>query len=320
MKKIAILTSGGDSQGMNAAIRAVTKTAQRKGMEVFGIKRGYKGLLEDQISPITALDVSGIADHGGTILLSARLPEFHKAEVRAKAVENLKKRGIEGLVVIGGDGSFRGADALYKEHGIRAIGIPATIDNDIAGTDYTIGYDSAMNIILDSISKIKDTAISHERTYLVEVMGRKCGDLALHSALAGGANCVIIPEIEYSIEHIAEVIKNRRAVGKLYDIIVVAEGVGNTEDIAKELEKKVNTTIRVAILGHIQRGGSPTASDRILATRLGVKAVELLDEGKSGLMVGIQSEKIVSLPICYAWENYTKTSQRDYDIANLLSF
>ena len=184
MKKIAILTSGGDSQGMNTAVRAVAKSAMTKGIDVYGVKRGYKGLYEDQIFQMTALNVSGIADQGGTILLSARLPEFKDPEIRAKAAENLKKRGIDGLVVIGGDGSFHGAHYLYTEHGIKTIGIPGTIDNDVAGTDYTIGYDTALNIILDAISKIKDTAISHERTYLIEVMGRNCGDLALYSAIA----------------------------------------------------------------------------------------------------------------------------------------
>ena len=202
MKKIAILTSGGDSQGMNTAVRAVAKTAMSKGMEVFGIKRGYKGMLEDQIFQMSALDVSGIADHGGTILLSARLSSFKDPEVRAKAAENLKKRGIEGLVVIGGDGSFHGAHYLYEEHGIKTIGIPGTIDNDIAGTDYTIGYDTALNIILDAISKLKDTATSHERTYLIEVMGRNCGDLALYAAIAGGASGVMIPEVKASTDDI----------------------------------------------------------------------------------------------------------------------
>lgn len=319
MKKIAILTSGGDSQGMNTAVRAVAKTAMSKGMEVYGIKRGYKGMLEDQIFQMTSLDVSGIADRGGTILLSARLPEFKDPAVRAKAAENLKKRGIEGLVVIGGDGSFHGAHYLYEEQGIKTIGIPGTIDNDIAGTDYTVGYDTALNIILDAVSKLKDTAISHERTYLVEVMGRNCGDLALYSAIAGGASGVMIPEVESSIDDIAEVIKKRREQGKLYDIIVVAEGAGNVLEIEKELAKKVDTSIRVTILGHTQRGGAPTAFDRILATRLGVKAVELLLKDEAGLMVGIQSEKIVTHKLSYAWENYNKMSDADYKIANMLS-
>ncbi len=319
MKKIAILTSGGDSQGMNNAVRAVAKTAISKGIDVYGIRRGYKGMLEGQIFPLTSLDVSGIADRGGTILLSARLPEFKDPAVRAKAAQNLKEKGIDGLVVIGGDGSFHGAHLLYEEHGIKTIGIPGTIDNDIAGTDYTIGYDTALNIILDAVSKIKDTAISHERTYLVEVMGRNCGDLALYSAIAGGASGVLIPEIKSSIDDLAEVIKFRREQGKLYDIIVVAEGVGNVVEIQKELAEKVDTSIRVTILGHVQRGGAPTAFDRILATRLGVRAVELLIEGKGGLMVGLQSEEVTTHPLSYAWENYSKSSYKDYEIASMLS-
>ena len=314
MKKIAILTSGGDSQGMNTAVRAVAKTAMSKGMEVFGIKRGYKGMLEDQIFQMSALDVSGIADHGGTILLSARLSSF-----KAKAAENLKKRGIEGLVVIGGDGSFHGAHYLYEEHGIKTIGIPGTIDNDIAGTDYTIGYDTALNIILDAISKLKDTATSHERTYLIEVMGRNCGDLALYAAIAGGASGVMIPEVKASTDDIAKVIRERRAEGKLYDIIVVAEGAGNILDIEKELAQKIDTDIRVTILGHVQRGGAPTANDRILATKLGVKAVELLIDGEAGLMVGMESGKVTTHKLSYAWENYSKSSEEDYKIATMLS-
>ena len=319
MKKIAILTSGGDSQGMNTAVRAVAKTAMSKGMEVFGIKRGYKGMLEDQIFQMSALDVSGIADHGGTILLSARLSSFKDPEVRAKAAENLKKRGIEGLVVIGGDGSFHGAHYLYEEHGIKTIGIPGTIDNDIAGTDYTIGYDTALNIILDAISKLKDTATSHERTYLIEVMGRNCGDLALYAAIAGGASGVMIPEVKASTDDIAKVIRERRAEGKLYDIIVVAEGAGDILEIEKELAKKIDTDIRVTILGHVQRGGAPTANDRILATKLGVKAVELLVAGEAGLMVGMESGKVTTHKLSYAWENYSKSSEEDYKIATMLS-
>ena len=319
MKKIAILTSGGDSQGMNTAVRAVAKTAMSKGMEVFGIKRGYKGMLEDQIFQMSALDVSGIADHGGTILLSARLSSFKDPEVRAKAAENLKKRGIEGLVVIGGDGSFHGAHYLYEEHGIKTIGIPGTIDNDIAGTDYTIGYDTALNIILDAISKLKDTATSHERTYLIEVMGRNCGDLALYAAIAGGASGVMIPEVKASTDDIAKVIRERRAEGKLYDIIVVAEGAGDILDIEKELAKKIDTDIRVTILGHVQRGGAPTANDRILATKLGGKAVELLIAGEAGLMVGMESGKVTTHKLSYAWENYSKSSEEDYRIATMLS-
>ena len=319
IKTIGVLTSGGDAPGMNAAIRAVVRTAIHNGLNVKGIKRGYAGLIAEEIVDMDSTSVSDIIHRGGTILYTARCMEFVTAEGQKKGAEICKKHGIDGIVVIGGDGSFHGAHYLYTEHGIKTIGIPGTIDNDVAGTDYTIGYDTALNIILDAISKIKDTAISHERTYLIEVMGRNCGDLALYSAIAGGASGVLIPEVEFSIDDLAEVIKFRREEGKLYDVIIVAEGVGNVVEIQRELSKKVNTSIRVTILGHVQRGGSPTAFDRILATRMGVKAVELLVAGEGGLMVGIQSEKITTHPLSYAWENYSKSSFADYAIANMLS-
>lgn len=269
MKNIAILTSGGDAPGMNAAIRSAAKYAMSKGIKVYGIKRGYAGMLHDEIFEMTSMDVSGVVDKGGTFLLTARLPEFKQPEVRAKAAANLKAKGIEGLVVIGGDGSFHGADLLFKEHGIKAIGIPGTIDNDIAGSDYTIGYDTTLNIILDAISKLRDTATSHERTYFLEVMGRHAGDLALYSCLAGGGDGLLIPEKNHSIDDLANQINQRRAKGKLHDIIVVAEGVGSAFDIAKELKDKVKSEMRVTVLGHIQRGGTPSALDRIIATKMG---------------------------------------------------
>ena len=318
-KKLAILTSGGDAPGMNAAIRATAKIAESYGFEVYGIRRGYLGMLNDEIFPMTGRFVSGIIDKGGTVLLTARCEEFKQARFREIAANNLKKKGIEYLVVIGGDGSYRGANLLYEEHGIKTIGIPGTIDNDIAGTDYTIGYDTALNIILDAISKLKDTATSHERTYLIEVMGRNCGDLALYAAIAGGASGVMIPEVKASTDDIAKVIRERRAEGKLYDIIVVAEGAGDILEIEKELAKKIDTDIRVTILGHVQRGGAPTANDRILATKLGVKAVELLIAGEAGLMVGMESGKVTTHKLSYAWENYSKSSEEDYKIATMLS-
>ena len=287
MKNIAILTSGGDAPGMNAAIRSAAKYAMSKGIKVYGIRRGYAGMLHDEIFEMTSTDVSGVVDRGGTFLLTARLPEFKQPEVRAQAAAKLKAKGIEGLVVIGGDGSFHGADFLYKEHGIKAIGIPGTIDNDIAGSDYTIGYDTTLNIILDAMGKLRDTATSHERTYLLEVMGRHAGDLALYSCLAGGGDGLLIPEKGYSIDELANQINQRRAQGKLHDIIVVAEGVGSAFDIAKDLKDKVKSEMRVTVLGHIQRGGTPSALDRIIATKMGAYAVDLLLEGTSGVMVGI---------------------------------
>ena len=315
MKNIAILTSGGDAPGMNAAIRSAAKYAMSKGIKVYGIRRGYAGMLHDEIFEMTSTDVSGVVDRGGTFLLTARLPEFKQPEVRAKAAEKLKAKGIEGLVVIGGDGSFHGADFLYKEHGIKAIGIPGTIDNDIAGSDYTIGYDTTLNIILDAMGKLRDTATSHERTYLLEVMGRHAGDLALYSCLAGGGDGLLIPEKGYSIDELANQINQRRANGKLHDIIVVAEGVGSAFDIAKDLKDKVKSEMRVTVLGHIQRGGTPSALDRIIATKMGAYAVDLLIEGTSGVMVGIESNKLVTYPISHAWEAKKVINEKDYELA-----
>lgn len=315
MKNIAILTSGGDAPGMNSAVRSAAKYAISRGMKVFGIKRGYAGIYNDEIYEMKSKDVSGIVDKGGTFLLTARLPEFKDPKVREIAAENLKKYEIEGLIVIGGDGSFRGADLLYKEHGINIIGIPGTIDNDIAGTDNTIGFDTTLNIILDAMSKLRDTATSHERTYLLEVMGRDAGDLALYSCLAGGGDGLLIPEKECSIETLANQLNNRRASGKIHDIVLVAEGVGNVFDIAKELKDKVQSEIRVTVLGHIQRGGSPSALDRIIATKMGAYAVELLEEGVSGLMVGIESNKLVTYPISHAWKKEKKLDDRDFELA-----
>lgn len=315
MKNIAILTSGGDAPGMNTAVRAAAKYAMSKGIKVYGITRGYAGMLHDEIFEMSSKDVSGVVDRGGTFLLTARLPEFKQPEVRAEAAAKLKEKGIEGLVVIGGDGSFHGADLLYKEHGIKAIGIPGTIDNDIAGTDYTIGYDTTLNIILDAVSKLRDTATSHERTYLLEVMGRDAGDLAMYSCLAGGGDGVLIPEKNQTIEDIADRINKRRAKGKLHDIILVAEGCGSAIKMAEELKTKVTSEIRCTVLGHIQRGGTPSALDRIIATKMGAHAVDLLVDGKSGLMVGIESNQLVTYPISHAWEAKKQLNEADYQLA-----
>lgn len=319
MKNIAILTSGGDAPGMNTAVRAAAKYAFSKGLKVFGVRRGYAGMYKDEIFEMTSKDVSGIIDRGGTTLLTARLPEFKTPEVRAVAAANLKKRGIEGLVVIGGDGSYHGADLLYKEHDIKVVGLPGTIDNDIAGTDYTIGFDTTLNTILDAISKLRDTATSHERTYIIEVMGRHAGDLTVYSCLAGGGDGLLIPEKGYDIDLLADMINKRRENGKLHDIILVAEGVGSATDIAKELEGKVKSEMRVTILGHIQRGGSPSAFDRIISTKMGVHAVEKLLAGESGIMVGIEANKLVTHPISYAWEQKKTIDERDYELALILS-
>ncbi|MGL4402151.1 MAG: 6-phosphofructokinase [Fusobacteriaceae bacterium] len=320
MKKIAILTSGGDAPGMNTAIRAAAKYAMDLGMTVYGVKRGYSGMLNDEIFPIDSQYVSGIIDRGGTKLLTARCLEFKDPKFRTIAAANLKRRGIEGVIVIGGDGSYRGADLLSKEHGIKVVGLPGTIDNDIIGTDFTIGFDTCLNTILDAISKIRDTATSHERTILVEVMGRHAGDLALYSCLAGGGDGLLIPEMDNPIEMLALQIKDRRKTGKLHDIVLVAEGVGKVSDIEEELKHKVNSEVRSVVLGHVQRGGAPSGFDRILATKMAVKAVEILVAGDGGVMVGMEGNKIVTHPISYAWEGQRFTSiSEDFEIARVLS-
>ncbi len=318
MKKIAILTSGGDSPGMNAAIRAAAKMAKYKGMEVYGVRRGYHGMLMDEIFLMDSYFLTGIIEKGGTALLTARCPEFKDPKYRAIAAENLKRKGIEGVIVIGGDGSYRGADLLCKEHGFKVIGLPGTIDNDIIGTDFTIGFDTCLNTILDAISKLRDTATSHERTILVEVMGRSAGDLAVHACLAGGGDGLLIPEMENSVEMLAFQIEQRRKTGKLHDIVLVAEGVGHIHEIEKEIASKVNTEVRSVILGHVQRGGTPSGRDRMIATRMAVKAVELLEKGESGVMVGIENGQMITHPISYAWEGKRNTNIKDlYEVATI---
>ena len=319
-RKLAILTSGGDSPGMNAAIRAAAKIAKSYGFEVFGIRRGYMGMLNDEIFPMTDRFVSGIIDKGGTVLLTARCEEFKQEKFRAIAVNNLKKRGIEYLVVIGGDGSYRGANLIYKEHGIKVVGIPGTIDNDISGTDFTLGFDTCLNTILDAMSKIRDTATSHERTILVQVMGRHAGDLALHACIAGGGDGIMIPEMDNPIEMLALQLKERRKNGKLHDIVLVAEGVGNVMTIEEELRGRINSEIRSVVLGHIQRGGTPSGFDRVLATKMAAKAIEVLDKGEAGVMVGLEKNEMVTHSLDEASPAGKRESiKKDYELALLLS-
>ncbi|NLK62045.1 MAG: 6-phosphofructokinase [Fusobacteria bacterium] len=320
MKSIAILTSGGDSPGMNTAIRAAAKYAFSKGVKVFGIRRGYTGMLNDDIFEIEPKDVSGIIDRGGTMLLTARCMEFHEAKHRQIAADNLRKREIEGVVVIGGDGSYRGAKNLSDEHpDIKIVGIPGTIDNDIAGTDNTIGFDTALNTVLEAIAKIRDTATSHERTYFLEVMGRGSGELALYSCLAGGGDGLFIPEKGFAMNDLADVINTRRKKGKLSDLVIISEGTGSATEIAERLKNKINSSVRVTILGHVQRGGSPSAMDRILATKLGAFAIEELINGKDGIMVGIESNKLTTYPLSYSWENKKVIDDKDYELAITLA-
>ncbi len=293
MKRIGVLTSGGDAPGMNAAIRAVVRKAIYHDIEVYGIKYGYQGLMEGNIEKMEIGSVGDIIHRGGTIIYSARSEEFKTDAGQEKGIEQLKKFGIEGLIIIGGDGSFRGAQKL-TEKGYPCIGIPGTIDNDIAGTDFTIGFDTALNTIIEAIDKVRDTATSHKRTYIIEVMGRDAGDLALWAGLADGAESILIPEVKDEFDEVIERLKRGHERGKKHSIIVLAEGVGSGFDYGKRIEETSDLETRVTVLGYIQRGGSPTASDRVLASRLGGYAVDLLRKGEAGRMVGIQNNKLVN--------------------------
>ncbi len=298
-KKIAVLTSGGDAPGMNAAIRAVVRTGIAHNLEVVGVLRGYKGLISNDFIKLESSDVSKIIQTGGTILGTARSPEFREPEGRAKAFENLKNNNIDGLIVIGGDGSFAGASLLSREHDFPVIGIPGTIDNDLFGTDYTIGYDTALNNVVDAVDKIRDTATSHNRVFFIEVMGREAGFIALRSGIACGAEAILIPELDGQIKKLKEFLSTR-GKKKKSSIIMVAEGKreGNTFEIAKEIEKEFpEMDVRVSILGHVQRGGSPSAYDRVTASRLGVAAVDALLNDQRSIMVGIADNDITHVPL-----------------------
>jgi 6-phosphofructokinase 1 len=299
MKKIGVLTSGGDSPGMNPAIRAVVRKAIYHDLEVYGIYGGYSGLINGNIKKLELGSVGDIIHRGGTMLYTARCPEFRTKEGQQKGIEQLKAHGIEGLVVIGGDGSYRGAKAL-TEQGYPCVGIPGTIDNDIPGTEFTIGFDTALNTVIDAIDKIRDTATSHERTFVIEVMGRDAGDLALWAGLSGGAETILIPEENYDMDEIIDRLTKGQERGKKHSIIVIAEGVTSGTEFGKKLQAATNFDTRVSVLGHIQRGGSPTAFDRVLAARLGARAVELLIEGKGGRAVGIEKNQIVDYDIIEA--------------------
>ena len=296
IRKIGVLTSGGDSPGMNAAIRAVTRTALANGIEVCGIRNGYKGLVNGDYVDFTRTSVSEILSRGGTILGSARLPEFKDEAVQLKACETLKAHNIDALVVIGGDGSYRGAAALTKL-GINCIGLPGTIDNDIQGTDYTIGFDTALNTIVDAVDKLRDTSSSHHRCSVVEVMGNHCGDLAIYSGLSCGAEILITPETGYDEEAVLEKLRYFESTYKRHAIVIVSEKITDVNALADKISRSTGFAGRATILGHIQRGGTPTPSDRVLATRMGAKAVELLIDGVGGHCVGIKNNEITSMPI-----------------------
>ncbi|MDF7819628.1 6-phosphofructokinase [Runella sp. MFBS21] len=300
MNKIAVFTSGGDAPGMNACIRAVVRTSMYYGIEVFGIRRGYNGMIAGDIYQMTSHSVSNIIQRGGTILKSARSKEFMTKEGRQKAFEQLQKFGIQGLVAIGGNGTFTGATTFYDEFGIPTVGAPGTIDNDLYGTDYTIGYDTAVNTALEAIDKIRDTADSHDRVFFIEVMGRDSGYIAIQCGIAGGAEIVMVPEVLTPISEVVETLKQGWNRSKSSSIIVVAEGdeEGNAAEVADKIKARleVDMDIRVTTLGHIQRGGIPTAYDRILASRLGLGAVEGLMNGEKNVMVGLINNEIVYTP------------------------
>jgi 6-phosphofructokinase 1 len=313
MKKIGVMTSGGDSPGMNPAIRAVVRKAIYHNVEVYGIYGGYTGLISGNIKKLELGSVGDIIQRGGTMLQSSRCPEFKTKEGQQKGIEQLKAHGIEGLVVIGGDGSYRGAKAL-TEQGFPCVGVPGTIDNDIPGTELTIGFDTALNTVIDSLDKIRDTATSHERTFVIEVMGRNAGDIALWAGLAGGAETILIPEEGYDMNDIVEKLRKGQERGKKHSIIVIAEGVCSGVEFAKQVQNLTNFDTRVSVLGHIQRGGSPTAADRVLASRLGARAVELLIEGKGGRAVGIEKNQLVDYDII---EALARVHTLDHDLYKL---
>lgn len=326
-RRIGILTSGGDAPGMNAAVRTLVRAALSFDMEPYGIYRGYHGLINDEIEPLNSESVSGIIQRGGTILKSARSQEFMTPAGIEKAVNNLKQHQIDAVAVIGGDGSFRGALELMKQ-GIQVIGIPATIDNDIPCTDYSIGFDTAVNTVMDAVNKIRDTASSHERIYIVEVMGRRCGYIALYSGLACGADSILIPEAKFDLDEVCTRIKRAYDVGKSHNIIMVAEGVGLnlkppveniSVTISKHIQEHTGYETRIVILGHIQRGGSPTVNDRLLASRLAYQAVRLIAQGQTGKMVGQIEKQIKAFDLDYALAQTKTIDMEYYHLAEILS-
>lgn len=319
MQRIAVLTSGGDSPGMNACIRAVVRKAIYHGIEVLGIKRGYNGFIEADIVPMNLSSVADIIHRGGTVLHTARSEQFLAQEGRARAYENVKRFGIQGLVVIGGDGSFRGAHVFNQEYGLPVAGVPGTIDNDIPGTDQTIGFDTAVNTAVEAINKIRDTATSHERTFIIEVMGRHYGFIALAAGLAGGAESILIPERPFDYDEICRRLMRGYRRGKLHSIIVVAEGAAEGMEVGRKIKERTGFDTKVTILGHLQRGGTPSAADRILASRMGAKAVELLMAGEVKKMVGIRAGEIVAPDIEDALTQTRSADLEMYDLAGILS-
>ncbi|MCI8458353.1 MAG: 6-phosphofructokinase [Clostridia bacterium] len=318
MKKIAVLTSGGDAPGMNAAIRAVVRYGIFAGMEVMGVERGYAGLLEGKLTNMNMRSVSDIIQRGGTILRTARCLEMKEKAGQEKALAQLVAHGVEGLIVIGGDGSFMGAKAL-SELGFPSIGIPGTIDNDLAYTDYTLGFDTACNTILDAINKIRDTMSSHDRVSIVEVMGRNCGDLALYAGLGGGAEVIIVPEHKIDIDRVCERLEASKQRGKHSGIVLLAEGAGSAADWAEQIGKRTGLSVRSTVLGHLQRGGSPSMKDRFLGTSMGVYAVKLLERGVSNRVVGIRDNKLYDEDIVTACRMKKKFDVELYNMAAVVA-
>jgi len=319
IKTIGILTSGGDAPGMNAAIRAVVRTAINDGMNVIGVRRGYSGLIASDIIPMQMRSVSDIINRGGTILYTARCPEFVTVEGQAIAAENCRKLGIDGMVVIGGDGSFRGARALCLQ-GIPTVAVPGTIDRDVSSSDYTIGFDTAINTVVEMVDRLRDTSQSHDRCSVVEVMGRNAGDIALHAGIACGALTILVPEVEFDFERdIVQKMRKTLKTGKHHFIIMVAEGVGNSAELTKRIEAETGISARLTVLGHVQRGGTPTARERINASRMGYHAVKLLSEGISNRVVGVRDGHVVDYDILEALEMKKEFDKELYEIANAIS-
>ena len=323
VKKIAVLTSGGDSPGMNTALRAVVRTCAFNNVDCVGVSRGYQGLINDDIKSLKTRSVRGIINRGGTMLYSARSDEFRTSEGRKKAYENVKKHNIDGIVVIGGDGSFTGGLIFQKEFNVPVVGIPGTIDNDLYGTTHTLGYDTALNTVMDAIDKIRDTAISHDRLFFVEVMGRDAGHIALNSGIAIGAQEILVPEHNIGIQGLIQSLKDSKKNGKTSSIVVVAEGdkTGkNVFDLAKKVEQEFpKYEIRVSVLGHMQRGGSPSCFDRVLGTKMGVTAVETLLNGESGYMIGVDNGKIVKTSLKKAIKGETKIDPELIRISRIMN-
>lgn len=319
IKRIAVLTSGGDAPGMNAAIRAVVRSALFEGIEAYGVQDGYSGLYNDNIFPLTRFSVSNMINRGGTFLGTARFPEFKRPEVRAKCVENMRLHGIDALIVIGGDGSYIGAKLLTEELSFPCIGIPGTIDNDVAGTDYTIGFQTALETALDAIDRIRDTSNSHQRVSLVEIMGRYCGDLTVSAAVAGGCDFTVIPECTFDRAELITKIDEGLKSGKRHSLIAITEHMCDVHELAREIEAAVHHETRATVLGHTQRGGSPCAGDRLLASRMGAYAVKLLKEDEAGRCIGVISDKLVHHDIIDAITNMKRPFKKDlFDTAKRL--